>query len=175
MPGYIYGLNNTGLEDISEGRFPRYQRWRLETSAPVTQGSFLVALSPRRGQVRAAEGAVLLPDGGGIQLGPGTRKAQGMECTCECLMWDETTHRITAIGLRSVRDGGSLMLFTIPVDLEYNTLTGEGIVYAQGAVRCEEERGFALGPWVPVGDEAWKTHNGMRASFTRIRRENIEG
>jgi hypothetical protein len=29
VPGYIYGLNNTGQETLSDGRFPRYRRWRL--------------------------------------------------------------------------------------------------------------------------------------------------
>ncbi len=88
VPAYIYGLNNTGLEDISEGRFPRYKRWRLEATEPVTQGSFLVALSPQNGQVRYAEGMILLPESGGIRLGYGLLTALGVECNCECLMWD---------------------------------------------------------------------------------------
>ena len=59
--GNIYGLNNTGLEDIREGRFPRYRRWRLEAIEPVTQGSFLFALSPRRARCDMPR-ARLLPD-----------------------------------------------------------------------------------------------------------------
>ncbi len=49
VPGYIYGLNNTGQEELSEGCFPRYLRWRLEAVEPVAHGSFLVALGPRPG------------------------------------------------------------------------------------------------------------------------------
>ena len=61
------------------------------------------------------------------------------------------------------------MRFSLPVDMEYNTLTGEGFVYAQGSVRSEKESGFTLGKWEPVGDEAWKTHNTMRARLARGR------
>ena len=165
VPGYIYGLNNTGLEDISEGRFPRYRRWRLEATEPVTRGSFLVALSPKQGLVRYAEGAILLPESGGIRLGYGELKALGVECKCECLMWDETNRRVTAIGSRSLQHGQARMVFAVPVDLEYSTATGEGTIYAQGTLSPEDRTGFELGPWVPVGDEGWKTHNKNRAPF----------
>ncbi len=52
VPGYIYGLNNTGQEELSDGRFPRYRRWRLEAVERVKQGTFLVALSQRHEQVK---------------------------------------------------------------------------------------------------------------------------
>ena len=167
VPGYIYGLNNTGLEDIREGRFPRYRRWRLEAIEPVTQGSFLFALSPRRGQVRYAEGAVLLPESGGIRLGYGLLKALGVECECECLMWDEARGRLTAMGLRLLRHGNSRLSFATPVDVEYSTITGEGTIYAQGSLRPGDSTGFELRPWEPVGDEDWKTHNTNRAPFRK--------
>jgi hypothetical protein len=169
VPGYIYGLNNTGLEDISEGRFPRYQRWRLEATEPVAQGSFLVALSPKRGQVRYAGGAILLPEAGGIRLGYGVLKALGAECECECLMWDEATRRLTAMGLRALRHGNGQLTFAAPVDVEYSTDTGEGAIYAQATLRPEGSSGFELGPWSPVGDEGWKTHNSYRAPFSKAR------
>ncbi|MFY9646742.1 MAG: hypothetical protein WAK29_16295, partial [Terriglobales bacterium] len=169
VPGYIYGLNNTGLEDISEGRFPRYRRWRLEATAPVAQGSFLFVLSPRLGQVRYAEGAILLPESGGIRLGYGVLKALGVECQCECIMWDETNGRLTAMGLRSLQHGNGALTFAMPVDVEYNTNTGEGAIYAQGTPRPGDSAGFELAPWVPVGDEGWKTHNRNRAPFRKAR------
>ncbi len=172
VPGYIYGLNNTGQEDISEGRFPRYQRWRLEATEPVTQGSFLVALSPRRSQVRCAEGAILLPDGGGIRLGYGTLKALGVECECECLMWDEATRRLTAMGLRSLRHGNGHLTFAAPVDVEYSTDREEGAIYAQGTSNPEHRSGFELGAWTPVADESWKTHNRNRAWFGKARKNS---
>jgi len=31
--------------------------------------------------------------------------------------------------------------------------------------------GFEIGPWSPVGDEGWKTHNGYRASIKKTVRE----
>ena len=167
VPAYIYGLNNTGDEDISEGRFPRYRRWRLEATEPVKQGSFLFALSPRRGQVRYAEGAILLPEAGGIRLGYGALEAFGLHCDCECVMWDEGTRRITAIGLRSLRQGEGRLTFGTPVDVEYNTNTGEGSIYAQGTLLPGDSTGFELGPWAPVSDEGWKTHNKHRASFRK--------
>jgi len=170
VPAYIYGLNNTGLEDISEGRFPRYRRWRLEAAEPVANGSFLVALSPRRGQVGFSEGEMKLPGAGGIRFGFGVLKALDVECECECLMWDEATRCVTAVGLRSLRHGGGQLSFAAPVDVEYSTSAGTGTVYAQGRLRPERESGFELGTWGPVGDEGWKTHNPNRASFTKVRR-----
>lgn len=167
VPGYIYGLNNTGQEDISEGRFPRYQRWRLEATQPVTQGSFLVALSPQRGQVRYSEGVIVLPDSGRVRLGPGVLKALGVECSCECLIWDQITRCVTAMGLQSLRHGHSELTFTVPVDLEYSTDSGEGSIYGQETL-LPNNSGFELGPWVPIGDEAWKTHNQQRASFRKV-------
>ncbi len=167
VPGYIYGLNNTGLEDISDGRFPRYRRWRLEIAEPVTQASFLLALSPQLGQVRYADGAILLPDSGGIRLGQGVWNALGVECKCECLMWDEASARITAMGLRSLQHGKAQLIFSAPVDVEYSTVAGEGTIYAQGNPRPEDSTGFEVGPWLPIGDEGWKTHNSNRASFRK--------
>jgi hypothetical protein len=175
VPAYIYGLNNTGLEDISEGRFPRYRRWRLEATEPVTQGSFLFALSPRGGQVRYAEGAILLPDSGGIRLGYGDLKALGVECKCECVMWDETTGRLTAMGLRSLQHGDEQLTFDTPVDVEYSTITGEGSIYAQGTPPPGVCVGFEVAPWVEVGDAGWKTHNRNRAPFRKAQDKDKAG
>jgi hypothetical protein len=171
VPAYIYGLNNTGHEDISDGRFPRYRRWRLEATEPVAKCSFLVALSPRRGQVKLSEGTIMLPAGAGIRLGYGMLKALGVECECECLMWDEATQRLTAMGLRSLRHGNFQLTFAAPVDVEYNTTSGEGTLYAQGAPKPEQRTGFEVGPWASVGDEGWKTHNTNRASFMKDQRQ----
>jgi hypothetical protein len=170
VPAYIYGLNNTGLEDISEGRFPRYRRWRLEAMEAVTQGSFLVALSPRLGQVRYADGAILLLESGGVRLGYGMLNALGVECKCECLMWDKTRGHLTAMGLRYLHHGNAQLTFAAPVDVEYNTISGEGTIYAQGTFRPEDNTGFELGAWSPVGDEGWKTHNKNRAPFRKSSR-----
>jgi hypothetical protein len=168
VPAYIYGLNNTGLEDISEGRFPHYRRWRLQAAQPVAEGSFLVALGPKSGQVGCAEGAVLLPGAAGIRLGYGVMRALGVECECECLLWDEPARRLTAMGLRLLRHGNGLLTFASPVDIEYSTASDQGVVYAQGTLLQKDERGFKLDSWCPIGDQSWKTHNSYRASFRRV-------
>ena len=167
VPAYIYGLNNTGNEDIAEARFPHYRRWRLEATERVTHGSFLFGLSMRPGQVRYADGAVLLPESGGIGFGDGVWKALGVGCKCECLMWDEVSGRVIAVGLRSLQHEKGHLTFATPVDVEYSTIAGAGAIYTQGAPRPEDSTGFELGPWLPVGDEGWKTHNSNRASFRK--------
>ena len=165
VPAYIYGLNNTGKEDISEGRFPRYRRWRLEATGPVSQGSFLVALSPQPAQVRYADGAIFLPEAGGVRLGYASLKALGVECECECLMSDETTGRCIAMGMRTLRHGDRKLTFVAPVDITYSPASREGTIYAQGTPQPEDSRGFELRNWGPIADEGWKTNNTHRASF----------
>jgi hypothetical protein len=167
VPGYIYGLNNTGKEDISEGRFPRYQRWRLEGPEPVAEGSFLVAVSPRAGQVTLANGIVLLPEGGGARFGSENLRALGVECECEWLLWDEESRRITAMGLRSLRHNGSALSFAVPVDVEYSVASGAGTIYAQGTQMPATALGFGFGPVAPVGQDAWRTHNSYCTRFTK--------
>ena len=167
VPGYIYGLNNTGKEDISEGRFPRYRRWRLEASEPVSHGSFLMTLSPRAGQSQYLDGAVLLPQGGRIQLGYATLSALGVECDCECLLSDEHPQRIMAMGLRRLRHGVSEIGFAVPVDVTYNVADAVGTLFAQGALEPESISGFRLDPCVPIGEESWKTLNTTRTVFTK--------
>lgn len=168
VPAYIYGLNNTGQEDISEGRFPRYQRWRLEAREPVRQGSFLLALSPQRNLVQYADRAILLPEAGGIRLGYGLLNALAVECKCECLMWDETTRRISLMGARALWHGGAELTLESPADIEYSVHSGEGTIYAQRTLPPEGTRGFEIAPAVPVADEGWKTHNTQRSSFKRV-------
>lgn len=167
VPGYIYGLNNTGQEDISEGRFPRYCRWRLEACEPVTQGSFLVTLGSRPGQTAYVDGAVVLEQGGCIRFGYSTLTALGVECDCECLLWEEETRRIMAMGLSRLCHGSSELTFTVPVDVTYNADEGVGTIYAQGAFEPERTSGFRLDPWAPIGEESWKTLNTNRTVFMK--------
>ena len=168
VPAYIYGLNNTGNEDIREGRFPRYRRWRLQASSPVKEGSFLIVIGPNLDQVQYADGAVLLPHGGGARFGDGALRALGVEWHCECLLWDEEERIITALGLRSIRDADRQLTFAVPVDLEYSSATGQAAIYAQGSSHAEICRGFQPGIWEPVGDEGWKTHQPNRAIYVRM-------
>jgi len=165
VPAYIYGLNNTGKEDIREGRFPRYRRWRLEATEPVTHGAFLVALSQRQEDVRQAEGAMLLPEGGGVRFGFGVLQALGLEVHCECVLWDATSGSIVALGALSLREEKSKLSFAAMIDISYSVKTREGTIYAPGPLSPEESSGFELDRFSPVGDEGWKTHNQYRASF----------
>ena len=177
VPGYIYGLNNTGHEDISEGRFPRYRRWRLEAPQPASEASFLIAISPRPDQVSCDDGNIILPDGGGVRPGNGLVDALGVECQCEWLMWDEEAGRIVAMGLRSLRHGECRLTFTMPVDVVYSVAAGTGTIYAQGSPQPAESRGFEMAPSCNIGNESWKTHNRNRANFTRThnKTEKVEG
>jgi hypothetical protein len=167
VPGYIYGLNNTGLEDISEGRFPRYRRWRLEYPEPVQSGSFLITLGPRAGQTDYADDTVVLPEGGRVRFGYATLAALGVECEVESLLWDDKTHRMLAIGLRRLRHGASELAFPVPVDVTYNPTEGVGTLYAQEALEPARTTGFRLDPWRPIAEESWKTHNTNRAGFAK--------
>lgn len=167
VPGYIYGLNNTGQEDISEGRFPRYRRWRLEVAEPVVQGRFLIALGPRPGEIDYADGVVHLPQGGHLHFGDPNVAALGIECDCECLLWDEEAGKITAIGLLRLRHGSSELSFTLPVDVTYSAGDGTGTLYAQGTPDPEIALGFHFAPWTHIGEESWKTLNMHRASFAK--------
>jgi hypothetical protein len=165
VPGYIYGLNNTGQETLSDGRFPRYRRWRLEAQEPVTQGAFLLALGAQPGQATFVDGTILLPDGGRVQFGPGPLTAIGVDCVCECLLWDEATHRIMAMGLSSLKHHSRKLTFSVPVDMTYNPDDAAGTLYAEGAVKPSTQSGFRLDLWEPIGDERWKTLNIKRAGF----------
>jgi hypothetical protein len=167
VPGYIYGLNNTGQEKQSDGRFPRYSRWRIEACETVTQGSFLVALGLRPGQNEYVDGVVLLPHGGRIRLGFGLWAALGVECECECLLWDEETRRVTAMGLSRLHDERCELIFINPVDVTYNVDEGVGAIYAQRALEPAKISGFRLDPWAPIGEEQWKTLNTNRAVFAK--------
>lgn len=167
VPGYIYGLNNTGREDIGEGRFPSYRRWRLEVAEPVVQGRFLIGLGPRSEEIGYADGAVQLPQGGHLRFGDRTVAALGIECDCECLLWDKEARKITAIGLLRLRDGISELTFGLPVDVTYDGDHGSGTLYAQGTPHPEITRGFHLAPWAHIGEESWKTLNTHRASFKK--------
>lgn len=169
VPAYIYGLNGTGKEDISEGRFPRYKRWRLEAIQPTAKASLLLALTPKRDQIRYGNGAVLLPEGGSVRFGIESLQTSGIECECECLLSDEPAHKIIAIGVRSLRQLERELVFAAPIDLEYQVDQGQGSLFANGTPKPEKVRGFEVAAWAPVGEEAWRTHNANRADFRRIR------
>jgi hypothetical protein len=160
-------LNNTGKEELNDGRFPRYQRWRLEAGEPVTHGSFLIALGLHYGEAQYHHGAVHLPSGGHIHLGGAGAAVLGVECDCDCLLWDDEAQRLTAIGLRRLRHGSSELTFSLPVDMTYKPNEGDGTLYAQESADPTKAVGFQVWPWAPIGEECWKTLNTLRTVFTK--------
>jgi len=104
-----------------------------------------------------------------VRLGYGTHAALGLECDCECLMWDEEAQRITAMGLHRLRQGADELAFAVPVDLTYNVNSGAGTAYTQVAIEPAKACGFQIDPWwSSIDDESWKTHNAYRAQILRF-------
>lgn len=165
VPAYIYGLNNTGKEDISEGHFPRYRRWRLEKEGRVTEGSFLLALSPHHDQARWKDGQVMLAGGGGVLMGLGSLQALGVEADCECLLWNPYPAQLAALGAKRLKHGEKTIAFANPVDIDLDVKNGTGTVFAQGKDAPLAHRGFTTGAWERVGDDAWRTHNQYRSKL----------
>ena len=70
-----------------------------------------------------------------------------------------------AIGLRRLHHDSRELAFAIPVDVAYSAWEGSGTLYAQGAHTPKTVSGFRLQPWVPIGEERWKTLNTICAVF----------
>ena len=166
VPGYIYGLNGTGKEDISEGHFPRYRRWRLEQEGRVTEGSFLLALTPHHDQVQLKDGKIGLTGGGGVLMGPGSLDALGVEADCECLLWNADPAQVCALGATTLKHGGKTISFANPVDIDYDLKRGTATVFAQGKRPPLAQHGFNIAAWEPVGNQAWRTHSPYRSKLT---------
>jgi hypothetical protein len=94
--------------------------------------------------------------------------ALGVECDCECLLWDDEVRQLVAIGLRRLCHGSSELSFRLPVDMTYKPDEGNGILYAQGSPDPTKTAGFQVFPWAPIGEESWKTLNTTRAVFTKL-------
>jgi hypothetical protein len=163
IPGYIYGLNYTGQEELKDGKFPHYTRWRLEALERARQGELVIALSPEPHTVKVNEEAILIPQGG-LLLRQGKHTALGVTCDCECLLWDQDAQRVTAIGAISLRHDAAQLHFKIPVDLEYAVQSRRGHAFAASAGSASAE-GFHLTPWVDVGADGNKTHARLKANF----------
>jgi hypothetical protein len=166
VPGYIYGLNLSGHEELSDGRFPRYRRWRLECDERVKKGALLLALSLQPALVHLDGDDVVLPEGG-LSFGLESREALGVRCECECLLWDKGEQRVTAIGALSLEHKGCHLTFVSAVDVEYLAGEGKGTAYSQSAQPPISSEGVSMQPWEPVGEEGWKTQCAYRASFER--------
>lgn len=144
MPGYIYGLNATGKEDIRDGKFPHYRRWRLEMPEPVATGAFLLALTGEADAVKLDGDQIVLPDQARAVLAGGTPvRTLGYECEAEAVLTDESAHRLVAIGARKVVAGSRRLEFAVPVDLELRE--GQGTIYSPAQDPGMQVRGWRLG------------------------------
>lgn len=161
IPGYIYGLNYTGREEMSDGRFPRYTRWRLEMVERERAGEFLFALAPKPGMVSRKDQGILLP-GAGMELGRGEHTALGVTCECECLLWEDGPARLTALGVTRLLHDGRSASFEPPADLEYGVTTGIGELFAASAPRVMLD-GFEVGAWDAEGSD--RAHGALHAAF----------
>lgn len=168
VPAYIYGLNGTGKEDISEGHFPRYRRLRLEREGRVSEGSFLLALSPDHEQVQWESGKISLPAGAGVLLGAASHQAMGVISDCECLLWNPDPARVSALGAKTFRHGAKSLSFENLVDIDYNPAKGAGVIFAPGKRAPLTNQGFAVSAWEPAAEEAWRTHSPYRSKLTTI-------
>ena len=166
IPGYIYGLNYTGLEEMKDGRYPRYSRWRLEAVNRVRSGELVVAISPGAEAVKCSGERIQFVKGG-MFLGQGNHSALGVSCECECLVWDEVLQRVSGIGVTSLRHGDAQIEFEIAVDLEYQTQEQAGTAYAVSTCLLGV-RGFTASGWREVGEDSGKTHGQMRADFFAV-------
>ena len=164
IPGYIYGLNYTGQEELKDGKFPHYTRWRLEALERAKHGELVIAVSPEPRMVKVAAEKFLFPHGGAC-LGQGSHTALDVTCVCECLLWDEATQRVTAIGATSLRHDANQLLFKAPVDLEYAVVSRSGQAFAASASKAQAE-GFALTPWADASQDDSRTLGKLRANFS---------
>jgi hypothetical protein len=164
-PSYIYGLNNTGKEDIKDGRHPRYKRWRLAATERAPEGAFLFGISAEQGVVTMAEGAVRLPNGGSVYLS-GLQPVQALGCTivAEAVLVDETAQRLSAVGLRHISGPAFTLAATIPVDVDFD-LSGaapHGALFSPAQDAGLQATGLALGaaahnPYHPRSRGNWVT------------------
>jgi hypothetical protein len=173
IPGYIYGLNLTGLEAIEDGRYPRYTRWKLHTVEPVRRGEFLFAISTRADGVKLAGDRVEIPCGG-IIVEPGRHTALGVICESELLLWDETQQRVTAIGVTSLTQNDARVSFGAAVDIEYDLGTRAGKAYS--ASSCSVSLiGFAASGWQDAGKDRNRTHGRLQLTFAAVDQNSLNG
>lgn len=161
IPGYIYGLNLTGRESMSEACFPRYTRWRLELEQRVTSGVLTIGLAPLPGLIAEEHGIISLPEGG-LSFGPGTCERMGVTCDCECLLWDEAAGEVTAIGATRFFCDGRSAVFDPPVDVQYAVSAGTGRLFA-ASVPAISSDGFAIGAW--SADAGGRSHGHVSAEM----------
>ncbi|SEB49881.1 hypothetical protein SAMN05443244_0824 [Terriglobus roseus] len=152
IPGYIYGVNHTGQESLSDAQFPRYTRWRLEQQDRSTSGEMVYALSPRPDMLTILADSIQLP-GGGMQVGLGQHEIWDVRVRCECLLWDDATELITALGVSQLVHKGRSATFDPPIDLEYIVSRQQGRLFASTTPQALLT-GFVMGSWSEANTQA---------------------
>jgi hypothetical protein len=163
IPGYIYGLNYTGKEEMKDGVFPRYTRWRLEVLDRVFAGELVFAISPEPHTVNCSNGRILLPQAG-VCFGPGIYTGLGVTADCEGLLWEDNTGNVTAMGAIHLEHEGCRLQFALPVDLEYSVASRTGSAFATSSCAVSAE-GFQFAPWSDTGAESAGTQARWRTEF----------
>jgi hypothetical protein len=152
-PTYIYGLNSTGTEEITDGCFPRYTRWRLEASEEVVEGSFLFAVSAGRDAVQCDGDAVRLPNGGAVYLA-GLQPVQmlGYTIIAEAVLADETAGTLAIVGLRQITGRSLSLSAAIPVDtdIDLSGVTPHGSLFSTAKDPGLQASGITVGGWTYV-------------------------
>lgn len=150
-PSYIYGLNNTGKEDIKDGRFPRYKRWRLEMADRAAHGTLCFAVSVGKDAVRMDGGTACLPGGGAVYLA-GLQPVQALGCTvvAEAVLVDEPAKRLAAIGMRNLDGPGIALSADVPIDLDFDAAGGHGTLYSPAQNPGLRASGVSVGAWAHV-------------------------
>jgi len=171
VPSYIYNINFTGKEDIKDSRHPHYQRWRLEVPEPVTDGTFLFAVSPEPKSITlAGKDVVALPQQATYYLA-GNTPVSVLGCTCiaEAVIADEQAHTLTIIGARKIEADGFTLETVVPVDvlLDLSGAVATGTIFAGSQSMLATTSGLQLAAWVyneqnPISSSPWS------AAFTAI-------
>ncbi len=147
-PSYIYGLNNTGKEDIADGRFPRYKRWRLEMADRAAEGALCFAVSVSKDAVHMDGGAVCLPDCGAVYLaGLQPVQALGYTIVAEAVLADAGSQRLAVIGLRTLDGPGISLSAAVPVDLDFDVANLHGTLYSPAQEPGLQASGLTIGDW----------------------------
>ncbi|MBI4028237.1 MAG: hypothetical protein HY360_24845 [Verrucomicrobia bacterium] len=150
IPGYIYGINFTGKETFRDVRLPRFRRWRLEATQPVSSGAFLFALSAGADDVSWRENRICAPQGAWFCLGDQQPvRALNCECRAEAVLADENANKLVLIGARQIAGGNRKMEFAAPTDveLELGKKPVSGHLFASARDPVAQARGFRVGAW----------------------------
>jgi hypothetical protein len=150
IPGYIYGLNGTPDQKISDAKFPHYRRWRLEAAEPVNSGAFLVALGTQPDTISIEREVVSFPGDAHVVL-TDLRPARllGCQCLAEAVLVDEPANTLLLIGARQLAVRGGTLGFSMPTDVELKLDHAEAraTLFSVSSQCVASADSVKIGPW----------------------------